>query len=602
MKLLLATRHELIAQEEARQAAAVLFEGSWPQGGVSLDDAIDARYSWIDEAAVYWAECLDVLSASSDVANDIPVHTAWLNALALRYYLVKLLRVVAFFTDVRPLKADDQVELVAEWGRDRDYVDLVVQLCERAGAALHVKWLDRPTEPPAAFPPNRRWRRLAAHVAEWLEPKVPLAPSPRIVLCGNPRLLDPVCQELRRRDCHQWWLYDRFAFGSWLRWRPRGVGQLVCDSSEGQENRLAVPAIERVECHGVDLAGTLRRWFAARVEACGPRQTRIIEQIDQHFARLRPDALVLDEDATPLARAAVALARRHGAMSFVVQHGAPCCQFGFAPLAADRFLAWGQSSADQLTRWAIPPERIDIVGSPQHDRLHRQLAKPVETTQRFEPESVGSIPKRDSSARSFKILLLATVPPRDDRPDAAGLHMTGRGYAEMLWAAITTVAAIPRAQLVVKLHPRAPHDPILEKLLSTQPLRKARVVRKASLARCLRGVDCVISCGSSAGIDATLAGLPVIQLLPAGSGDVLPYDQWGLVGTARSSIELKRLLEKVLEGNGQPAAVPNPHVFAGLSGSAQRIADVVLATYERPALELPCPTPAESELTCSTQG
>lgn len=590
MKLLLATRCELIAHDEARRTAAVLLEGSWPQGGLSLDDAIDARFSWIDEAAVYWADCLDQLANTPDALADLPVHTAWLNALSLRYYLVKLLRVVAFFTEVRPLTVDDQVELLAEWGRDRDYVDLIVQLCERSGAALHVKWLDQPTTPAPGFPKNRRWRRLAARVGEWLEPAVSLDDSPRVVFCGNPRLLEPVCEELLHRNCRLWWLYDRFAFGSWLRWRPRGMGQLVCDSSEGQESRLVVPAIERVECHGIDLAGPLRRWFTARVESVGSRQTRIIEQIDRHFARLRPNALVLDEDATPLARAAVALARHHGATSFVVQHGAPCCRFGFAPLAADRFLAWGQSSADQMTRWAVPAERIDVVGSPHHDQLHRQLERPVTTS------------SPQSSSRPVKILLLATVPPRDDRPDAVGLHMTGRGYAEMLRDAVTTIAAIPRARLVVKLHPRAPHDPVLKKLLATQPRPKTRVVRKGSLQRCLSGVDCVISCGSSAGIDATLAGLPVIQLLPAGSGDVLPHDQWGLVGTARSASELQELLQHVLDGSHPLSTVPNPQVFAALSGSAQRIADVVLSTYERATPEPLSPSLAESELTLSTQG
>ncbi len=602
MRLLLATRYELLATEEACQTEAVLFEGSWPQGGISLDDAIDARFSWIDEAAVYWADCLDELSASHDAVVELPVHAAWLNALALRYYLVKLLRVVAFFTEVRPLSAEDQVKLVAQWERDKDYVDLLVQLCERAGAALHVKWVDHPAVPAPAFPPNSRWRRLAAHVGQWLNPATSPDASPRVVLCGNPRLLDPVCQELRRRGCHQWWLYDRFALGSWLRWRPRGIGQLVCDSSKGETNRLVAPAIERVECRGVDLAGPLVRWFAARLEVSGPRQTRIVEQIDRHFARIRPDVLVLDEDATPLARAAVALARHHGATSFVVQHGAPCCRFGFAPLAADRFLAWGRSSADQLIRWAVPPERIEIVGSPQHDRLSHQLAnKPVAASSaasgRVSLESQQSGP-----TRPVKILLLTTMPPRDDRPDAVGLHLTGQGYTDMLRAAITTVATIPQARLLVKLHPRAPHDPILKRLLTTQPSPKTLVVRKKTLEQCLRSVDCVISCGSSAGIDATLAGLPVIQLLPAGSGDILPHDQWGLVGTARTSVELKNLLQTVLAGDYQTTTTAQSHVFAGLAGSAQRIADVVLSTCERPAPR-PLPlSPTKSELICSTQG
>jgi len=599
VRLLVAAREELVDHEQARPTSAVLLEGSWPKGGFSLDDAIDARFHWIDEAAVYWAECLDELAPAEHLSSDLPASAAWLNALALRYYLVKLLRVVAYFTEVRPLTATDEVELLAQWGRDKDYVELIGQLCERAGAALHVKWNDRPAPLVTAFPANNRWRRTRARLSQWLEP-ASTGNSSRVVLCGNPRILGPVAEELHRRNTRLWWLYDRFALGSWLRWRVRGVGQLICDSSQGQENRLLVPGIERVECRGVDLAGPLRRWFAERLETAGARQTRVLEQIDAHFRRLHPDALVLDEDATPFARAAVAVARRHGATSFVVQHGAPCCQFGFAPLAAERFLAWGPSSADQLMRWAVPEERIDVVGSPQHDRLYRELAPPPSEPGRAAPiadrhgparitgEAGRHVPARSvtQAKRKPRILLLATVPPHDERPDAAWLHMTRGAYADMLHAAVATIAELPRVRLIVKLHPRAPHDPILEKTLAAHRSLKARLVRKASLERCLRNIDCVVSCGSSAGIDATLAGRPVVQLLPAGSGDVLPHDQWGLAGTARSAVELKALLGQVLSGSYQPAAA-NPHVFGDLCGSAERIAEVVLTAQRRLSPETP---------------
>jgi hypothetical protein len=587
VKLLVAAREALVDHNEARPASAVLLEGSWPKGGRSLDDAIDARFHWIDQAAVYWAECLDELAPADHLSSELPASAAWLNALPLRYYLVKLLRVVAYFTEVQPLAATDEVELLAQWGRDKDYADLIGQLCEHAGAALHVKWSDQPVAPGAAFPVNSRWRRALARLGQWLEPAA-TGGSSRVVLCGNPRLLDPVAEELHRRNARLWWLYDRFALGSWLRWRARGVGQLICDSSQGQENRLLVPGIERVEYQGVDLAGPLRRWFAERLATSGARQTRILEQIDASFRRLRPDALVVDEDATPFARAAVAVARQHGATSFVVQHGAPCCQFGFAPLAADRILAWGQSSADQLVRWAVPEERIDVVGSPQHERLYQTFVGRKGLSQSESGRHAPAL-KATSSKRKPRILLLATVPPRDERPDAAWLHMTRRAYADMIRAAVTTIAEIPRARLIVKLHPRAPHDPILEQALADHRWLKARLVRKASLERCLCDVDCVVSCGSSAGIDATLAGLPVVQLLPAGSGEVLPHDQWGLAGTARSAAELKVLVGQVLSGVCPPAA--DPRVFGDLSGSAERIAEAVLTAQRRPSPETPVTAP-----------
>ncbi|MEX2558900.1 MAG: hypothetical protein WD403_03250, partial [Pirellulales bacterium] len=67
-------------------------------------------------------------------------------------------------------------------------------------------------------------------------------------------------------------------------------------------------------------------------------------------------------------RAAIAFARSHGIKSVVVQHGAPCVRFGFAPLHADMFCAWGESSRRQLEAWQVPPERIVVTGASAMDR------------------------------------------------------------------------------------------------------------------------------------------------------------------------------------------------------------------------------------------
>jgi len=189
-------------------------------------------------------------------------------------------------------------------------------------------------------------------------------------------------------------------------------------------------------------------------------------------------------------------------------------------------------------------------------------------------------------------------------PDAVALHLTRRTYAEMLRMALAVVSTIPAAQLAVKLHPRAPDDPIARALLSRFPSMESRVISRGPLKRWLAWSDCVLSCISSAGIDATLAGVPVIQLLPAGSGDVLPHEQWGMLGTARTEPELQRLVARALQervptsgsvarsvGAGwversephhnahNPSRTgPDPNVFRNLDGRcAERIADVVLA-------------------------
>ena len=410
-----------------------------------------------------------------------------------------------------------------------------------------------------------------------------------VVLCGNPRLLDPVCRELLVRRCNLWWLYDRFALKSWLRWQSTGVGQLVCNSSLGRENRLPRQPFSaelqgRLDFRGVNLAPPIGRWLARRTETHGPRQTRLIEQIDAHFRQVRPHALVLDEDATPLARAAVAVGRSYGVCSLVVQHGIPCCRFGFAPPAADRVLVWGKSSQQQLIGWGVPPERIRITGSPQHGQWPpgpRYERSPAMHGRGGSTTAAPTGGLRREEIRPPRVLLLATVPPRDDRPDAVALHLTGRSYAEMLRMAFAAMAGIHGVELILKTHPRAPDDPVVRALRADFPALRSRVVRRGPLENRLSGVDCVLSCGSSAGVEATLLGLPVIQLAPPGASGFPPHGRWGLAGTARCEAELRQLLAGVLVEGRQSAPGPDPDVFAAFGEpAAARIAEEVLALID----------------------
>jgi hypothetical protein len=595
--------------------------GGLPAGAAvrqSLDETIDARFDWIDQQAADFAELLGGLGRPLE-----KISPACLNALALRYYLVKLIRPLAYLCDVQPLGPGDHLELVAASGRDEDYAEVLSQYCRAAEVHYRVRWVDGSPGPAADFPANGRWRRCIARLAGFFQ-RLPDARGPgrRVVLCGNPRLLDPVCRELAGRGCDLWWLHDRFAVRSWLRWQPAGVGQLACNSSLAQHNRLSVDVPDRLDCRGVNLAGPVRRWLTTRVATHGPRQTRLIEQIDSHFGRVRPDVLVLDEDATSLARAAVAVGRRYGAASFVVQHGVPYCRFGFAPLVADRILVWGRSSRQRLIDWGVPPRRIRLTGSPQHaptacgnvgplrlasglarrvrDGVLRRIQRRVAGVERSEPpgnEALGRryVPPPATPIFGFppRILLLATVPPRDDRPDAVALHLTSRTYAQMLRTAFAAVAEIDGAELdgaeldgaeldgvelIVKLHPRNGDDPVVRALRAEFHTVDSRLVRRGRLEKWLAGVSCVLSCGSSAGVEATLAGMPVIQLAPPGASGFLPHDRWGLVGTARSQPELRELLARLAADGWRAPLGPDPGVFASFDRpAAARVAGEVLA-------------------------
>ena len=600
-------RYELAADRADAAEPALLLEGAWPKSAAgaarwSLDETIDDRCRWIDRAAAELAERLGKqpgnpfaaggpqrdagqagiggAAEAEDAGGEITF--AYLNALALRYYFVKLLRIVAFFDQTRRPAASAPICLHVAEGRDEDYVDLFAALARAHDLELETVWRAGADSAAPAAAESRAWRRWAAQADDLLPAIAAAETNDRVVVCGNPHLLDPVCAALLARGCRVWWLYERFAVRSWWRWRKAGVGQLVCEASADRGCRFndGGPAGKLV-VRGVDLAAPVERWLCRQAALDGARQSRLVANIDEHFRTVQPTALVLDEDATPLKRAAVALAKRHQARSLIVQHGAPCGPFGFVPQAADRLCVWGASSREQLLHFGAAAQRICVTGWPQ---VETRLAE-----DRQPPPQRRRIVKR--------ILLLATLPPDDGRPDTVSFHLTRQTHEQMLNMACAAVGRLPRARLTIKLHPRCSDDAVFRRALDRHPALKAEIVRKAKLERLFAASDCVLSCASTAGIEAALAGAPVVQLLPAGSGDILPADRWGLLGSARQPAELEALLGRAL-ARGWRMPQHEPQNLASICSrdphrsAADRIADVLLETD----LATAAPTAADSRV------
>ncbi len=111
--------------------------------------------------------------------------------------------------------------------------------------------------------------------------------------------------------------------------------------------------------------------------------------------------------------------------------------------------------------------------------------------------------------------------------------------------------------------PRSAGDPVVRAARARHPHLATKVILGGSLAKSLRGVDCVLSCVSSAGIESTVTGLPVIQLIPRGAGPILPPDRWGVFDNASTAGELALSLKRALgEAAGSPR-VGLGDVFAG---------------------------------------
>lgn len=550
---------------------ALLLEGSSPdRRAPSLDEALDARHGWIDDEA---ARLADLVEAQRTARAEITL--ADLCALKLRYYLLKLVRAAAWFQTVEPLGPGEKVQLLAARGRDEDYAALLASLCEAAGSSLEVVWRDGTSPQSArAAPPNAWWRQLAGwlasrrHAPHTVPPAAHMHRSsqrPHVWFCGNPSLLGPVCGQLTE-GCRVSWLWDRFSVGCFRAWRHAGVRQLVCNSSRGKVNALPLaPADWRIETGGIDLTPLLLQWLTQQAAIRGPQLTQLVERIDEHLAYARPDVLVLDEDATPMARAAILTGRKRGVPSVVLQHGAPYVRAGFAPPLADRFAAWGESSRERLIGWGYDPGRVVATGAPRLDPL---LAERPWTRPR-------------PAARGLRVLLLGTVPPRDDRPDPVRFHLTTATFGEMLRMAARSVAALPNAELLLRPHPRTGTTDLLRRTLDSVAGLRWSVSDAADLFAAVRQADCVLSCASSAGVEATLTGVPVIELMPPGSSAALGAG-WGFCGMATSQHELDALLGQLAAENRSHE--PDPNAFAGLDPHAAcRVARLVADTARETA-------------------
>ena len=569
-------RHDLVDDARSTHEPALLLEGSWPDLGSraglwSLDEAVDGKCAWIDREASQTAEEIEQRPVwrLEDGCTDGGITLAYLNALKLRYYLVKLLRVTAFFEQRNESQKSSPIELHATRHRDEDYAELIGQVSRRHRLPLTVRWNDHAPQSVPAPPANSAWRRLAGRLSNltprpWANARTAGA-NARFVFCGDRRLLDGVCQDLLVRDCRVDWLYDRFSLGCFLRWNSARCGQLICDSSDSDSSRFVKAGpLGRIAVRGWDLSAPVERWLEQCEQVHGARQTRLMDRIAAHLDEVRPTALVLDEDATPLARAAVALARSRNIQSVVVQHGAPYGRLSFTPLAADQLLAWGESSRRTFLAWGVSDSRIVVTGSP------RQIGPPCRAPK----------PHRQTG-RGPRIVLLATTPPSDDRADSIAFHFTSRSHKELLRSACAAVVGVPNAELIVKLHPRTANDEVFRGVLGEFPTLRARLVRKGGLDLWLQGAACVLSCGSSAGIEAAWQGIPTIEIFPQGSAEILTAKEWGFLGVARTEADIALMLGRALK---RPHGVKcrGPQVFASTGQqAAAMIAGVLLHEGDR---------------------
>lgn len=549
---------------------ALLLEGAW-QGTTegrgrrhSLDEVIvPACFEDLDATASELVERIIDAASLSFVDRSL----LDLGALKLRYAAVKWLRPIAYLESLGAGATPSAVDLFLEEHRDSEYAALWRAMADHFGFPLRTRVSPslRRSHSTIGSPRQSISRRLvgrvlAACVRMRAASRNRLRHGPHVVLCGNPRILNPVCDALLGQGARVSWLVDRFPIRQgWAR-RNNPIGWIVCDRTKPQTSRVPVE-LPPLFCNGVDLSRVVEVWLAGQAESQIADTARRASTMREQLRRDPPTHVVVDEDATPLKRLVIHESRSLGASTQVVQHGACGIRFGFTPLLADRIFAWDDGSRRQLESWGVGSERISVVGSIAQGSLTSKVRYDRTTRAPVGPQ---------------RILLVLTTPPRDDRPDAVEFHLTSASHAAMLHFIVEEVARVKDVELIIKRHPRSVSDGALEAVLRAEPSLAATTVSHGSLAEWIGRSDCVLSCGSSAGLEAAAAGAPVVQVLPPGSGNIIPAESYGMLGTARSGTELRLLLEYALSRGFRTEAFSDG--VSMRTCPAQKIAAQVLAS------------------------
>lgn len=240
-----------------------------------------------------------------------------------------------------------------------------------------------------------------------------------------------------------------------------------------------------------------------RLTRCFDEAIYWIETLSEAFDRLQPRCVVSTTYSNIVGRATACVAKRRGAGSVFVQHGMfPDCDF-FAYFCNDLLLLWGEANRRTMLRNGVASEQIQVVGPSIYDPLARRLA--------------ASAPNR--YPRAGEPLRIAYLASR-----TGGLAVSSSIARRCFTAVAEAASRIPNAELRVKVHP-GDKSGLLESL--ARSYSSVSIASSGSAQDIICESDVAIVVSSTTGLEACMAGRPLIVLEVAGAPEYGPYEQYG---------------------------------------------------------------------------
>lgn len=264
----------------------------------------------------------------------------------------------------------------------------------------------------------------------------------------------------------------------------------------------------------------------------------------------RVGAVLLDDDVTERGRSLALAARQEGLPSVVMLHGAVGHPIGALPVVADRVAVFGP----HFTRWfverGVDRERIVEVGAPRF--------APAEIDRERERAALG--------VEGDRRLLVLALQHCNRATFFANVHWSHREWRRVVEAALAVTAERDDLHLLIKLHPSAEDGETWQRWLAEQPAqRRLSMVQSEPAAEpLLAAADALITGWSTLGLEAIVAGVPLLTVNFAGRPTPIEYARLGLAVHCNEPRQLDGAIERLLDA--PPAVDP------------QALADVLVAT------------------------
>ncbi len=254
-------------------------------------------------------------------------------------------------------------------------------------------------------------------------------------------------------------------------------------------------------------------------------------------------------DTTVKERTVVSVANNHKVPTMVLQHGAAGHYWGFFPLIAAKFTAWGEATKQWFERNGVNGDRVCVTGAANFDSYVQQLIA-REKTEKTEWNGLSNY------------LLYVTV---QGEKFTTGFKHTEYDNVRLLNAILDAIETMPERILVIKLRPGDPQSEFYKSEIARRSMSNVYLIERADNGKLLEACGVLLTTYSTMALEALFFNKPIIQLRFANKKklmknlceknilcdeDIIPLEKCGVALGVERPEDLRGAILKMYEDGG----------------------------------------------------